>query len=118
MAENLELGLAFFKAFAEKDLNKVAQYVDPNIHFLHPLMETKGKDTYLKHIEQVMKLFTTFTVREKFEAGNQAIIVHELHCPPPVGIIKAVALFTFKNKLITRFEVFFDPRSIEAIFKK
>lgn len=110
---NLASAEAYYKAMNNKDLSGVAQCLHPDVQFIGPLAETKGKEALLEAVKGFMPLFNSLTVHAKFSSGNQVMLSYYVDFPAPIGIFRAAALMTFENGLISCLELFYDARPFE-----
>jgi hypothetical protein len=96
-----------------KNMAYMEKQVHPEVHFIGPLAEFTGKEAYLDSVRKFFNLFKSIKIREQFGSQDQAIIVYDVDCREPIGILRSVALLNFKDNLISRIELFFDARLIE-----
>ena len=109
---NLERAVAYYTAMGQKDVDAAGQYLHPDVDFIAPLAKLKGKDHVVMAARGFVAFFTSLTIRAQFEKGDEVMLVYDLALPIPVGVLSAAALFTFKDGLITRLELFYDARMI------
>lgn len=110
---NASLAKAYYTAYHNKDLATVGNLLHPDVQFVSPLAELKGKETVLASVQRFLKVFTSLAVREVFGSDDQAMVVYDTEFPGNVGMFPAAALLTFKEGLIARLELFFDARPHE-----
>lgn len=67
----------------------------------------------MKQLKDFFHCFNTLEIRAKFGSSDQAMLVYDLNCPTPVGMVPVAALITLKNDLIICIELFFDARPFE-----
>ena len=113
MNKNIASAIAYYEAMNNKDLSTMAQYLHPEIQFVGPMAEMKGKETILGALGQILALFKTLKIRTKLANDNDVMVVYDLDCPFPIGLLRIAALLTFENDLIARLELFFDARPFE-----
>lgn len=101
---------AYYTAIANKDIETVQKYIDPNIELSGPLSNVKGKEAMLAAIKGFMGAINTLTIRAVTWNQDQAMIAFDLDCPAPIGIVPSAAFMIVKNGLIVRNEIFFDAR--------
>lgn len=106
--KNIHLAEEYYKAMKSKDLPRIEGYLHPEVHFLSPLAEAKGKEAVLEGIKKFISFFNDLNVRAKFGSENQAVIIYDVDCSEPIGSIRTTALLTFKENLISDIELFFD----------
>lgn len=113
--KNITSAVAYYKAMGNKDVAAMDKLLHPDLRFLGPLADITGKTAYLESLKKFfLPSFTNLTIRAQFGSGNQAMVVFDLDCPAPVGILRMAVLITFKDGLINRLEAFFDPRPVVA----
>jgi hypothetical protein len=110
-------GEAYLKAWTNKDLQEIAKYLHPNVHFIGPMTETTGKEKLLQSANRMFGLLKTLEVRSKFAFGDQAIFTYDFICADPIGVCRTAELMTFKEGLIGRIELFFDARPFEKLMQ-
>lgn len=111
--KNLQTALAYYGAMAEKNVSGLEQYLHPDVHFIGPLADFKGKQGVLDAAKGFMQAFKTLTMRAKFERDDQVMLVFDLDCPAPIGIFRGANMMTITNNLITRMELFYDASPFE-----
>lgn len=111
--KNVTSAVAYYQAINDKNLAVIEKLLHPDIRFLGPLADVTGKNTYLESLKRFfLPSFNKLTIRAQFGSDDQAMLVFDLDCPVPIGIVRTAVLMTFKNDLIVRLEAFFDPRPI------
>ncbi len=113
ISNKTNVAVAYYEAMNHKNIDFIEKRVHPNVHFIGPLAEFTGKEAYLDSVKKFFNLFKSIQIRQQFGSEDQAIIVYDVDCPEPIGILRAVALLKFKEDLISRVELFYDARSIE-----
>lgn len=108
--KNAALAEAYYNAMNNKDLPGTARYLHPEVHFLSPFAELKGKEAVLGAIKGFISYLNNLTIRSKFEFGNQLSLVYDGDFPEPIGNVRTAALMTFQDDLIIDLELFFDAR--------
>ena len=112
-ANNLTIAKAYYLAINNKNLSEVEKYLDPNIHFINPFANIIGKEAVLNAASEFMTIFKTLTVQTEFCSEDKVMLVYDLDCPLPIGLVRAAALMHFKDDLIAQIELFFDTRPFE-----
>lgn len=111
--ENALIAEAYYQAMGRKDISELEQYLHPDIQFIAPLAKAKGKEAFLEAVKQFVAFFHTLTIHAKFGNEDKAVIVYDLDCPMPVGVLRAAALMGFKDGLISSIQLFYDARPFE-----
>jgi hypothetical protein len=101
---------AYYTAMKEKNIADLEKYLHPHVKFMGPLAETEGKEAVVDAAKKFSALFKSLTIRAKFGAGDQAVVVFDVELPAPIGKLPSVAFLTIKDGLITKNELFFDAR--------
>ncbi len=110
-------GEAYLKAWDGKDLEGIAEYLHPEVHFIGPMTEMIGKEKVLQSAKRLFGLLETLEVRSKFASGDHAIFTYDFVCADPIGVCRTAELMTFKDGLISRIELFFDARPFEKLMQ-
>ena len=111
--DKANVAIAYYEAMNNKNMAYMGKQVHSDVHFIGPLAEFTGKEAYLDSVSKFFNLFKSIEIREQFGSEDQAVIVCDVDCPEPIGILRAVALLNFKDNLISRIELFYDARSLE-----
>jgi SnoaL-like protein len=113
MAEdNLAHGVAYYQAMNDKKVDQMAQYLALEVQLISPLSELSGKDAVLEAAQRLFQVFHRIDIRAQFSSGDQVMLALNMDCPLPIGAIRTAVLQSFKNNLITRIELFLDPRPL------
>ena len=110
--KNIMLANAYYQAMNEKDFLSVEKYWHPDARLITPFGERKGVEAILPAVKEFMNFFKTLTIRASFGSENQAMLVVDLDCPLPIGILRSAVLMTFKNDSIIQSELFFDTQQL------
>lgn len=111
---NAAIGEAYYTAMGAKDSVTVGQYLRDDVQLIAPLRNLTGKQEVLEGIKGFMAFFKTLVIRAKFGNEQQAVVVYDVDCPEPVGIMPGVALLTLQEGLIVHIELFYDIRALET----
>ena len=112
MINKQNIAVAYYTALGEKNLKDVEKCLHPDIHFINPQGEMKGKEAVLKAAQGFTSIFTMLTIVGKFESETQAVIIYEIEVPHLSKSLRAVSLMNFQEGLISRMELIFDPRAL------
>lgn len=107
------LAKAYYTAYHNKDLATVERLLHPDVQFVSPLAQLKGKEAVFRSVQKFLTVFTSLAVREVLGSEDQAMVVYDTEFPGLVGMLPAAALLTFKEGLVIRLELFFDARQLE-----
>ncbi len=106
---------AYYMAMAERNVSALEKYLHPDVQFIGPLAEMKGKEAVLQATTHFTNLFKSLKIRTKFGSADQAMIVYDVDFPEPIGMTRTAALMTFQGEMIVKIEVFFDARPFEKM---
>jgi ketosteroid isomerase-like protein len=110
---NLCIAEAYYTAVGKKDISSVQEHIHPDVHLVSPLTEMRGKEGFLEAVKNLAGVFESLTIREVFEKGDQAVVIYDINFPAPINRSRCVALLSFQEGLITKFELFFDARPFQ-----
>jgi hypothetical protein len=101
---------AYYKAMNDKDLPAMARRLHPDVRLVTPMEDLTGRDTVLEAAKKLLGFIQGVEVEARFDSGNQAMLVYNMHFAGPAGLCRTAALMTFQDGLIVRNELFFDAR--------
>lgn len=110
---SIEIAEAYYEAMGSKNTQDMAKYLHPDVQFIGPLSEMKGKDSILDAAKRLVSLYKSLSIRAKFGSGDQAMIVYDLDCSAPIGNHRVAALMNISRGLIEKIELFYDARPFE-----
>lgn len=118
MATNISaVADAYVQAWSTKDLDSISKTLRPDVRFLGPMAQTEGKGAFLGAVQRMFPILKSIDVRAKFVSQDQVMLAYDFVCSAPIGSCRTADLLTFKDGLIARSEVFFDPRPFEITKK-
>lgn len=106
------LGVAYYTALGEKNIEAVKKYLHPDIHFTDPSEKVIGRDAVLKAAKGFTGIFKSLTIRAKFGSENQAMIVFDVEIPDFPKKLQAASLLSFQEGLISKIELFYDSKGL------
>lgn len=106
------MGISYYSALGEKNIEKVKEYLHPDILFTDPKEKVIGKEAVLKAAERFIGIFKTLTIRAQFGSEDQAMIVYEVEIPGLPKKLQAASLLSFQEGLISKIELFYDSKSL------
>ncbi|CDR34204.1 nuclear transport factor 2 family protein [Criblamydia sequanensis] len=106
------IGVAYYRALGDKNIEKVSKYLHPDIQFTDPQETVIGKESVLKAAQGFSRIFKTLTIRAPFGSENQAMIVYEVEIPGLSKKLQAASLLSFKEGLISKIELFYDSKGL------
>jgi hypothetical protein len=101
-------GEEYYQQVAQKNPESIKKYLHPEVEFYGPLATLKGKEAVLEATRNFMNAFTSLTIRTKFCAGDQAMIVYNSDIPGIAKDFPGASLLTFREGLIVKIELFYD----------
>jgi len=104
----------YYSAMENKSVQELEKYLDPDVQFISPLGKMSGKENVLNAAKGFMNIFDSLEIKQKLDNDQgSAVVVFDLMCPAPIGTFRAATLMTIKDNLITKMELFYDPRPFE-----
>ena len=108
------IGVAYYTALGEKNIEKVKKYLHPDIEFTDPQEKKIGRDAVLKAAEGFTGIFKSLKIRQQFGSEDQAVIVYEVEIPGFPEKLKAASLLSFHEGLISNIELFYDSKVLSG----
>ena len=102
------LAVAYYTALGEKNIEVVEGFLHPDIQFIDPQEKVIGREAVIKAAKGFTTIFKTLTIRTKFGADDQAIIIYDVEIPAINKILRAVSLLSFQDSLISKIELIYD----------
>jgi len=115
-ANNVKLAEEYYTLIGEKNAAGIKKYFHPNVELYSPLATVKGKEDVFKSASNFIDAIKSLTIRAKFGAGDQALIISDSDIPTVAGTFSTASLLTFRDGLIVKIELFYD--SARLIQKK
>lgn len=113
MKKNIEFVKGYYDAMNAKDIDSLAKYLHPDIHFFGPLADRKGKEDLLEASKIFLKLINGIRIREIFASADKVMLAYDINGKDPKGIFRVAALVTIKDNLISSLELFYDSMPFE-----
>lgn len=108
------MGVAYYMALGEKNIEAVKEYLHPDIQFTDPQETVIGREAVLKAAKGFTSIFKTLTIRTKFGSENQAMIVYDVDIPGFPKKLQAASLLSFEEGLISKIELFYDSTGLKG----
>lgn len=112
MTDTKAIGIAYYTALGEKNIEEVKEYLHPDIQFTDPQEKVIGRDAVLKAAKGFTGIFKTLTIRANFGSENQAMIVYDVEIPGLAKKLHAASLLSFQEGLISKIELFYDSSGL------
>lgn len=106
------IGVAYYTALGEKNIEKVKGYLHPDIQFTDPQETVIGREAVLQAAKGFTDIFKSLTIRSKFGSEDQAMIVYDLEIPGLPKQLQAASLLSFQEGLISKIELFYDSKGL------
>ena len=116
--EAARIAEAYLQAWQRKDEAGIATFVHPQVEFVGPIAQTKGRDAFLAGAQRMFPLLKEIKIHTMFFSGDQVLFTYDFICVEPVGICRTAELITIKDGQIGRVELFFDPRPFEKLMQQ
>jgi hypothetical protein len=114
MADTKAIGIAYYTALGEKNIEAVKKYLHPDIQFTDPQEKVMGREAVLKAAQGFTGIFKTLTIRAQFGSENQAMIVYDVEIPGLPKKLQAASLLSFQEGLISKIELFYDSKGLSG----
>lgn len=112
----------YYKLIGEKNVEGIKRYLHPHVEFYGPLATLKGKEAVIQATRNFMNMFNSLTIRAKFGAADQAMIVYDVDVPGIAKDFPGASLLSFHEGLIVRIQLFYDGSRFlekkEEVFSK
>lgn len=112
MEDTKVIGVAYYTALADKNIEEVKKYLHPDIQFTDPQEKIIGREAVLKAAKGFAGIFKTLTIRAKFGSKDQAMIVYDVEIPALSKKLHAASLLSFQDGLISKIELFYDSKGL------
>jgi SnoaL-like domain len=112
MTDTKAIGVAYYTALGEKNIEAVKKYLHPDIQFNDPVEKVMGREAVLKAAQGFTGIFKNLTIRAKFGSEDQAMIVYEIEIPGLAKNLHAASLLNFRDGLISKIELFYDSSGL------
>lgn len=106
--DNLNLAESYYNAMLAKDFDKMASYLQTDVHFIGPLAEMQGKEQIVTAAKNFGGILQDIQIRSRFASHDQIMFAYDMVVPPPIGKFRAAALMEFTDQLISKIELFYD----------
>lgn len=107
---NISVALAYYKAFENKDVETIAKILHPDVGFIAPMGNSRGRAAVVEAAKRLLPLIKSIEVRAKFSSDDQVMLVYDLNLTAPVDRCPSAVLMTIREGMIVRTELFYDAR--------
>lgn len=112
MKNPVDIAEAYYTEWGKKNIPGMERYLHPDVTVIGPLSELVGKNAVLEALKQGAMVFKSLSIRAKFGSEDKAMMVFDLNFPEPIGKLRSSSLLNIQNGLISKIELFFDPRPL------
>lgn len=110
---NLAIAETYYHQMLRKNFVAMEECLHPDVHFIGPLAEMSGKAAVVSAAKNLSQILVNIEIRAKFTSNNQIMFAYDFMFPEPIGKLRAAVLMEFKNRLISKIELFYDGRPFE-----
>lgn len=110
MKSKQQIARDYYEAMGKKDLDALASMLDEGVEFKAPLGKASGKEALLESTQNFMKIFDQMKIVHVMAEGEQAIVVYDVQCNEPIGLVRSVALMKIREGLVTDVQLIYDTR--------
>jgi hypothetical protein len=94
----------------EKDFEKMASYLDEDVHLVGPFDQLTTKAAVVKAARGFSQILQGIEIRSRLASGSQIMIAYDMIATEPIGKFRAAVLMEFTDRLICKIELFFDTK--------
>lgn len=98
----------YYTLVGAKQVEAIKKYLHPDVEFYGPMATLKGKEAVVEATHNFMKMFSTLTIRAKFGAQDEAMMVYDLDIPGISNAFPGASFMRFKEGLIVKIQLFYD----------
>ncbi len=110
MDKNITRAEDYYKGFVQKDLERISSHLHPDVQFIAPMGELRGRDAVVEAAKRLVNIMKGLVIRARFSSGDQVVLVYDIQYGEPIGICRSAVMMNFKDSLIVRTELFYDAR--------
>lgn len=98
----------YYRRVGQKNIAGIAEYLHPDVEFRGPLATLKGREAVIAATSNFMQAFASLTIRAKFGAETQAMLVYDVDLPGIAKQFPGASLLSFRDGLIIGIELLYD----------
>lgn len=110
--------LAYLEAFEQKDFERVASLLDPDLEFTGPGGSTRGSPAYIAAIQRLSPILLRNDVKKTFADGDDVCVVYDFVTDTPAGALLTMEWHTVKNGRIRVLRLLFDRVSFRPVVEE
>lgn len=104
---------AYYGHMLQKDFELMGACLHSDVHFISPLATLSGKAAVVEAAKRLSQILADINIRAKFSSGQQIMLAYDFLFHGSIGQLRASVLMDFKDRLISRIELFYDGRPFE-----
>ena len=108
--EHIKLAESYYGALLAKDFDAMASYLHPEVHFIGPLAEMRGKDAVVAAARNLSQILKDIHIRARFATAHQVMLAYDFSFSAPLAVLRTALLMEFTGRLIAKIELFYDGR--------
>ena len=112
MMNNLDVVLSYYADINNKNPDAAATKLADNVSIVSPLDEKHGKEAVFAALQGFCSVIDRVEIRSSMANEDQALLAYNIFFQEPIGLLTAGGLIDLQDGLITRIELFFDPRKV------
>lgn len=110
---NLQVAEGYYNAMLAKDFDTMASYLHDDVTFIGPLAQMQGKEAIVLAARNLSQILDKIEIRAKFANGDQIMMAYDFIFPMLNLNLRSAVLMDFKDRKITKIELFFDGRPFQ-----
>ncbi len=116
--ENVRVAEEFLAAMKTRDLQAIAKNLHPQLHYIGPTGETRGRESFLETMNQVFARLEKVDMTARFTSGDQTAYVYNMFFAAPPGPTLAASVVTHAEGKIKRVEMIYDSKALDDVLKQ
>ena len=113
LPNNLKTGIAYYSSMNDRDFDTMSSYLHPEVICISPLDIISTKEVVVSAAKNFSNFFKTIIIKEEFTSEHKVVLLLETACSEPVGCFRSTSVLSFEKGLISKIELFYDPRPFE-----
>ncbi len=110
---NLNLAENYYHNMLKQNFDAMGECLHPEVIFISPLAKMSGRKAVVEAAKNLSKILDNIEIRSKLSSDNQIMFAYDFMFHKPIGQIGAAVLMDFEDGLISKIELFYDPRPFE-----
>lgn len=97
----------------DRDFDKMSSFLHPEVTCISTLDIINTRDIVVAAAKNFSNFFKSITIKEEFTSENKVVLLLETDYPEPVGCFRSTSVLSFEDGLISKIELFYDPRAFK-----